>query len=178
MTKPQYQQSHPDFAFILDEDGRPTAALTEDAKVFEELARRLEDLGFEDDSWRNEGCPRLRGLVYENIDEAAVDFWLESSDPDLRAASEPGDTPGFSAIIERSNEDGERIEERLYMEGNPKKPGTSTYVEHRVYGNGGNIPTEHFKETVFGAPLDVAAEAARKMLLAAREVAPQRCPAP
>lgn len=178
MTKPKYQQEHPGFAFVSDDDGRPTGTLTEDAKVFEELARRLEDLGFEDDSWRNEGCPRLRAAVYDNIDEAAVDFWLESSDPDLRAASEPDDTPGFSAIIERSNVDGERVEEHLYTEGNPKKPGTSTYIERRVYANGGNIPTEHVKETAFGAPLDVAAEDARKMLLAAREVAPQRCPAP
>jgi hypothetical protein len=177
MTKPKYQQEHPKFAFHLDDEGRPTGVLTEDAKVFEELGRRLEDLGFEDDSWRNEGCPRLRGLIYDNIDEAAVDFWLESSDPDLRAASEPGDTPGFSAIVELTNEDDERIEEHLYTEGNPKKPGTSTYIERRVYANGGNIPTEHVKETVFGAPLDVAAEDARRVLLKAREIAPRSRPA-
>ena len=178
MTKPKYQQAHPEFAFVLDEDGQPTGALTEDAKVFEEVGRRLEDLGFEDDSWHNEGCPRLRAQVYDNIDEAAMDVWLESSDPMERAGQNPDDTPGFSAIIELTNEDGERIEERLYMEGNPKKLGSSTYVERRVYGNGGNIPTEHVKETVFAAPLDVVVAAARQMLLSAREIAPRERPAP
>ncbi len=73
-----------------------------DAKLYDlDAVRKLESMGFEDDSWGNDSCPKL---WYEGKGYTVL-IWIETIDPNMR---EFDDEKQFTATLQTCGVDGMR----------------------------------------------------------------------